>query len=80
MDIKRKTISNSNLVDNEIENLKILLKNIDKNKLTFNPILDKAAIGSEYSNIKKYIMSGLFFGFFLSILFIFFRLIFFNLK
>jgi hypothetical protein len=80
LDIKRKTISNFNLVDNEIENLKILLKSIDKNKLTFNPILDKAAIGSEYSNKKQYIISGLFFGFFLSIFFIFFRLFFFNLK
>lgn len=80
--IKRQTIySDFNLDDdNEIENLNILLKSLDKNKFIFNPILDKAAIGSEYSNKKKYIISGFFFGFFLSIFFIFFRLISSNLK
>lgn len=80
LNIKKKTISDTNLVDNEIASLKMLLKNIDKNKLAFNPILDKAIIGSEYENKKNYIIVGLFFGFFLSIFFIFLRLIFFNIK
>lgn len=80
LNVKRKIISNTNLIDNEIDSLKMLLKNVDKNKLLFNPILDKANTGSVYKEKKDYAIFGLFFGFFLSIFFIFFRLIFFNIK
>jgi LPS O-antigen subunit length determinant protein (WzzB/FepE family) len=57
----------------EVQKLKLLLKNLNIDNLRFNPILDSAFVETDSGKALKYFFLGSFFGFFLSIIFIFFR-------
>jgi hypothetical protein len=69
---KQNQIVSDVILFRELEKLKSLLKNLDKNKFEYNPILDKAIIQGAVDT-KNYFFIGLFFGFFFSIVIIFFR-------
>lgn len=57
----------------ELKHNEFFMKNLRKENFKYNPFLDAPTSGVNIESEKKYFFFGVFFGFFLSIIFIFFR-------
>ena len=57
----------------ELKHNEFLIKNMRKENFKYNPFLDVPTFGVNIESEQKYFFFGVFFGFFLSIIFIFFR-------
>ena len=69
-------IKGSKILTQEITHLKKILTNLENNKLDYNSILDKASVVFVVSKFSfLYIILGLVFGFFLSLVIVFFKAI-----
>jgi LPS O-antigen subunit length determinant protein (WzzB/FepE family) len=75
VDVKSSYLEGTKVLSQKIINTKQLLSDLERNQFDYNPILDKASVISEVAPFYQllYILGGFVFGFFLSLIIIFFR-------